>query len=138
MVDREVISDRLAKIRESAGRLRPLAEDPKASYLSDPDQRLKVERLIEVAAQATIDVGSHLIAAKNLRKPHEYAEVFSILGEAKLLPAELAARLEKLAGLRNILVHEYLDINHILLHENLKTHLADFEQFAQTVGRLLE
>lgn len=137
MVDKQVVTERLAKIRESAKRLRPLAEGSKEAFSGDADQQLKAERLVEIAAQAMIDIGSHLVASKGLRKPQEYAEVFAILGEAQLLPAAFAKRLEKLAGLRNLLVHEYLDIDPGLLHDNLKNYLGDFEQFAQVVAKLV-
>lgn len=137
MVDRAVIEARLAKIRDSAKRLRPLAALSMDAFLRDPDASLKAERLLEIAAQAMIDIGSHLVAAKGLRKPEEYAEVFTILGEAGVLPRDLASRLEKLAGLRNILVHEYLAVDHRLLHEHLSRYLGDFEAFATAVAQLL-
>ncbi len=41
-------------------------------------------------------------------------------------------------GLRNILVHDYLEIDYCKLVKNLNTRLGDFERFAKEVAAFLQ
>jgi uncharacterized protein YutE (UPF0331/DUF86 family) len=49
----------------------------------------------------------------------------------------LAAKLTSMAGFRNVLMHEYLEIDRRRVYRSLKTELRDFERFIQAVTRLL-
>ena len=40
-------------------------------------------------------------------------------------------------GSRNVLVHEYLDIDREIVHENLKERLGDFRELSQAFAQLL-
>jgi uncharacterized protein YutE (UPF0331/DUF86 family) len=53
-----------------------------------------------------------------------------VLERAGDLSPELAERLRGWAGLRNILVHEYLDIDHAVAHHAIQAELLDLEEFA--------
>ena len=44
-------------------------------------------------------------------EPRDYYEAIVRLGELGVLPPEFAAHLAPLAGFRNILVHEYLEVD---------------------------
>jgi uncharacterized protein YutE (UPF0331/DUF86 family) len=54
------------------------------------------------------------------------------------MPAECAQRLSRLAGFRNVLVHEYAKVDPSEVYRNLREGLADFDQFAEYVRRFLE
>jgi len=83
-----------------------------------------------VSVSAAIDVSSYLISQKGLERPATYREIFDILARAGLIAEELAAELSDLAGLRNVLVHVYWDLNleeiYGILQRDLKT-LRSFE-----------
>ena len=51
---------------------------------------------------------------------------------------ELSQKLKKMVGLRNILVHEYLEADYAALHRFIQTRLCDFKEFATRVNRFLE
>lgn len=53
------------------------------------------------------------------------------------LPIDLAQRLMPMAGLRNILVHDYLDLDRGKIYDLLQDCLEDFEQFATQISRKL-
>jgi uncharacterized protein YutE (UPF0331/DUF86 family) len=48
---------------------------------------------------------------EQLEKPRDAYGAIEMLGKVGVLPRELAERLAPIAGFRNILVHEYLEIN---------------------------
>ena len=49
----------------------------------------------------------------------------------------LSKRLAPMAGFRNILVHEYLEIDRHRVYRVLREDLGDFELFLKAVSRLL-
>lgn len=51
-----------------------------------------------------------------------------------MLPPDLAKKMEGWAGLRNVLVHMYLDVDHATIHEILRNDLDELEAFARAVA----
>jgi uncharacterized protein YutE (UPF0331/DUF86 family) len=137
MVDEAVVRDRLSTLRLNARRLASIAAAGRERFLADEDLHLKAERCLQLCLQAILDIGTHIIAAETLERPAGYEDVVPALGHASILPPELVARLAGIAGLRNILVHDYLAVDHGLLFDNLIAGLPDFEAFASAVDVFL-
>lgn len=95
-----------------------------------------MERNLEVAAQACIDIANRIVSIEQLEKPRDSYEAILRLGEAEILPQDFAQHLAPLAGFRNILVHEYLDINWDEVYENLQE-LGDLYRFMDHVKEWL-
>ena len=70
-----------------------------------------MERNLEVAAQECIDIANRIISMEQLEKPRDAYGAVEMLGKVGILPREMAERLATIAGFRNILVHEYLEID---------------------------
>jgi uncharacterized protein YutE (UPF0331/DUF86 family) len=96
-----------------------------------------VERYLQLAIQAVLDICNHIVADDRLGMVEEYRDAVRLLGESGYLDPDLAKRLMPMAGLRNILVHDYLDVDREKLHTLLQNCLEDFEQFAVQIGRHL-
>lgn len=73
-------------------------------------------------------VAGHLLAAEQAAVPEDYASLFTALVPAGL-DQELARRLVRATGLRNVLVHGYLDLDEDVLWDALD-HLDDLRGFA--------
>lgn len=101
--------------------------------MADDNIQAIVERRLQLAIQVCIDVANYLIAHLGLRAPEELENVFVVLGREGLISPELADRMVAMVRFRNILVHDYLDINQRLVHAHLTERLDDFEQFAQEI-----
>jgi len=108
-------------------------EDLKA----DRDKRNMILHAMLVSIQAAIDVSMHLISQNNLGRPATYRETFDILSRAGLIPEELAADLSDLAGLRNVLVHIYWDLNLDEIYGILQNDLKTLKSFRDAVKALL-
>ena len=136
MVDKEKVEQRLMKLEQAVRKLREIAVQPWEEYAASEALRDRGERNLQVAAQACIDIANHIIADKGYRTPQGYADSFVILQEEGIIPIELADKMKMVAGFRNILVHDYLEIDNKIVYQSLN-HLHDFEEFAKHVYELL-
>lgn len=126
------MNSRLEKLKECLEKLKPLSKVSKKEFLSTSGFQDIAERNLQVAIQCLLDMGNHLIAALGLRRPEDYEETFIILSEEGVLPKKFALKIAPMAGLRNILIHEYLKVDLEKIYEHLQN-LKDFEKFAQTI-----
>jgi len=93
-----------------------------------------VERYLYLAVQATIDLADAYIAYKKFRKPSTLSESFHILNEEKIISDNLADKMVKMTGLRNIIVHDYEKINYEIIVDVLQNRLKDIEKFLKSVS----
>ena len=126
------IERRLEKLNVCLKKLEPFKAKKKGEIIRDPYMQDIIERNLEVAAQAAIDIANRIISIEGLEKPRDYYEAIIRLGEADVLPMNFAEKLAPIAGFRNILVHDYMDINWDEVYTNLHQ-LYDLEQFADYV-----
>lgn len=92
-------------------KLEPLRSKALDEFLADSYLRDIVERNFEVAAQCCIDISNRIISLENALRPSDSYESLLRMGEIGVLPIDFARHLAPLAGFRNILVHEYLDLD---------------------------
>jgi uncharacterized protein YutE (UPF0331/DUF86 family) len=95
------------------------------------------ERNIQVAIQAVMIICSHVVADMKLEVPDEDRHAFQILASHKVIPKTLAKTLAGMAGMRNVLVHEYLDVDLNLIYTLISRRLDDFEKFIKVISKLL-
>lgn len=96
-----------------------------------------VERYLYLAVQATIDLAEAIIAFKDFRRPTTYSETFHILQEENFVSQDLADKLINMARFRNIIVHDYEDLDFGIIYDILQNRLVDIEEFlAQTKRKL--
>lgn len=132
MVDAEVVERRVREIGRRLAALRSLRAGGRAGFDTDAGVRAQVERHLQVGIQSAIDVAFHILADESDQAPDDYGSAFVLLAEEGVLPADLADRLRLAAGLRNLLVHAYLDIDPDRLWGTLE-HLDDLDEFARRV-----
>ena len=114
------IEQRLLELKERLRRLEPLAERSREDFDVDPYLHDIVERNLEIAAQCCIDVCNRIVVVESAPRPADYYQAIRRMGELAVLPADLSSRLAPIADFRNILAHEYLDIDWDEVYNNLK------------------
>ena len=138
MVDRYVVLARIAKIREYVAllrRIRGMADERR--FVSDPLIYGNAERYLQLAIQAVLDISHHIVADRSLPLPPDSKSLFDLLARQKVVSRTLAVKLASMAGFRNVLVHEYLEIDRRRVYGALTTDLRDFESFVRAVTRIL-
>lgn len=138
MVDIALLRRILNALNESLEHLKSKQAVLFEEYKNDRDIQAIVERRLETAIQSCIDIGNHIIAQQNLGSPSDYGEIFLILSQKGIINNKLADKLIKMAGFRNVLIHEYRDILIEKVYDILKNRLSDFYEFAQVILDYLE
>lgn len=104
----------------------------------DRDKRNMVLHAMLISIQAAIDISSHLISKNQLKRPTTYRETFELLGQAGMISEELAGELSDLAGLRNVLVHIYGELNLDEIHSVLQNDLKILRSFRDEIRELFK
>lgn len=127
------MSDRIARLEKN---LTTLEEMRKDSFTTQQSQWALRYGLLE-SIQIVIDLACELVSRRNLGTPSSYRECIQILLNHNLLDAELAETLGKMVGLRNLLVHDYDEIDSARLTP-LLNRLDDFRAFTASYIRASE
>jgi uncharacterized protein YutE (UPF0331/DUF86 family) len=86
-----------------------------------------------LAVQAVIDLAEAVIAYKNLRKPTTMSEAFYILNEEDIISAQLTEKMAKMVGFRNVMAHDYENINYDIVYEVLQNRIKEIEKFIRKI-----
>jgi len=138
-LDREVIEQKLESLRRCLRRVAQKCPADAEALGLDLDLQDIITLNLTRAVQLCVDIGAHLIAGMEDRLPPDtMGNTFDILAEAGAIPEELAFRLRKAVGFRNIAVHNYEAIDWIIVHAIASQHLDDFTEFAKVIAAELE
>jgi uncharacterized protein YutE (UPF0331/DUF86 family) len=137
LVDAEVIDRRIREIGRRLAALRDIRSHGESAFLTDTGLQAQAERHLQLALQHVIDIALHLLADDTDRTPEDYGSAFRELAAVGVLSQSLAERLRLAAGLRNILVHAYVDVDPVLIWMHLDG-LGDLEDFAYAVDTYLD
>jgi len=85
-----------------------------------------------------MDITNYIIARKNLHVPNEEENIFQVLAQNGIIEDSLAERMKGMVNFRNILVHEYMEIDNEIVHQHLNENLKDFDSFARSIVDYLE
>jgi uncharacterized protein YutE (UPF0331/DUF86 family) len=129
LVDRAAVEARLARLDRELSMIERVRGSGRDRFLTDDGLQHQAERALQLAIQICIDVGAHLVAARGLRAPDDYRDVFERLSREDTLDAALAERLKHAVGQRNLLVHGYVDLDPNLIWGKLPE-VEDLRAFA--------
>ena len=111
--DINVILTRLSKIEDYLKRLEKYQSTTLDEYSENKDIQLITERLIQVMTEAALDIIKHLLSCLGILRQKETwtkKDYFLEAANLNIISSEIANQLVKAAGMRNILVHIYLNI----------------------------
>lgn len=106
--------------------------------LEDEDTQDLIDRRMQVALENCIDIATHLSSGLDLPRKERAADIFLQLAEREIISKDLADKLVGAVGFRNILVHEYTEIDYQLAYSDLSQKLEDLRQFAKEVFEFVE
>lgn len=133
MVERELLLRKLAELERYVQQVSEYRALTVEQYRNDWKVQRIVERTLQLAFESCADIANHVIADRGLEVPHTYAGAFESLGRAGLLERDLVDVMVRMAGFRNVLVHEYTAVDAQIVVRVLREHLGEFGRFGDAV-----
>lgn len=113
--------------------LRSLQETDLQTYNENMLIHRTVERTLHLAVEACLDIGQHIVAREGFRTPDDNADVFRVLAEEGLLDQDVLPDLLRMARFRNLIVHDYAEIDNHIVFSILQERLGDFNRYAKAI-----
>jgi len=131
MVEGDVVLAKVAAIDRCMMRIAEVRADRSARSILDAQDIIILN--LTRATQAAIDLASHVVATEGYGLPDTVAGSFSLLEMKGIINSELAGRLRKMVGFRNIAVHDYQTIDPRIVEAIAAGPVEDLRAFAAAV-----
>ena len=133
----EIYSRKFDLIKDCIKKLTSIKKDNPTldKYRNAWKEKDSAERNIQKTVEALIDIGKILVVEKKLREPSNNREVFIILEENKIFPSEYISLIDKMIGMRNVIVHSYDRIDDAIIYNVLKKNLSDIIKIAANLKK---
>jgi uncharacterized protein YutE (UPF0331/DUF86 family) len=133
MVRPEIVRRKLSHLTGYLDELATYRDVTFDEYVARGGPRRAVERLVQLVVEAAIDINVHVATELEGRPPSDYRTSFAAAARVGLIDPALAERLAPAAGLRNALVHDYVEIDDARVHAAVPAVLDGFGDYARAV-----
>lgn len=133
----EVIRRRLERFGEHLEILERFKRYDLEAFLSDPEHYGSAERFLQLAIEASLDMGSHIIAEESLGTIEKSRDIPRRFHEHGHISEDLERRWIRMIGFRNILVHEYLEVDRTIVHDVVCNRLTDLNELKRVFAAFL-
>ncbi|GBE16839.1 hypothetical protein BMS3Abin15_00663 [bacterium BMS3Abin15] len=137
MVKAEVIRRRLAKLDEYLRILQKMKKHSFDEFTTKPEIYGSGERFLQLAIEATLDIGNHLIADLNLGEVNWYRDIPILMEKSGYVDSQLKEQWIRMIGFRNTLVHDYLEIDRKIVYTILQNNLDDIVKLKKIFAQFL-
>lgn len=135
MTDRDRVADLLVAAESYLADVRRFRDQiGREAFLADRGEQYRIQFPLQQAIQNCIDLAAHLLADSPGRRPGTLAGLFAALTDRGLLERDLSLRLGAMARFRNLLVHEYADLDPVRVWEIVEHDLGDLDEFLRVVA----
>jgi len=134
MADTAVVAKKLEQIERYYGELRSKQTLSKEQFLGDVTEKRAVERMFENVIQACTDLAKHIATEDFGYSGDRSKEAVEVLATNDIITEETAETVAAAIGFRNILAHEYGDVDPEQVYEYLQNELSIYEQFSQQIA----
>lgn len=132
-IDSNRVRDMLSRIADAQQKLHTIGNLSEGAFLSDYRNTESAKYLLLVCVASAIDLCNHIVACCGSRAPQNYADCFAILVEVGTITPDLANRLKPMARFRNLLVHQYWQVDNRRIYDIIQTKLDSLSDFRQQV-----
>ena len=108
-----------------------------ADLRADRNLRHVVERVLTQLVDLAAGLNTVLARLRSHRRPSGYRDSFKLLVESGVLHSDLAARLESSVGMRNILTHEYGNVDLTKVAEAVPVARTDYGEYLEQIRAFL-
>jgi uncharacterized protein YutE (UPF0331/DUF86 family) len=135
MVDEAVLAAKIASVTDAVARIREVLPDTLEAFLDDRTAREVVTLNLFVALQECLSLAAHWLSDARWTVPATYGDVFTALADHDVIDRDLARRLVKAAGLRNLIAHRYGAVDMNRVYGIAAEDLEDFLTFCRILAQ---
>lgn len=137
MVDKEKLTKYIQELEVYLKQLSELQKYDKKEFLADWKIYDLVDRKLHLALETFLTLGEMIISEFGFQKPDSYTDIPRILFENKVIDYDLKEKLIDLARFRNVLVHEYLYLDHQRVYQHLQEDPQVIKEFIDAVKKFV-
>lgn len=138
MIDKPVIEKHLREIEKNVSILRGFRRYKKSEIAENEEIFWKINYGLIITIQHLLDIGNYILASEGKNEFDDYTTLIDVLGKYEIIPKDFAKRIRGMAGFRNILVHEYLEVDVSEVYRCLQSGLDDFLDFVKYIKQYLK
>ncbi|MFQ5963630.1 MAG: DUF86 domain-containing protein [Candidatus Scalinduaceae bacterium] len=141
MIDREFIVEKINLITRDLKRLGVFSDLSIDQISEDFINFAALKNILMVTIGRAIDINEHLIyelAGPDIEAPKTYRETFTILGDLDILPKDFGEDISRSAGLRNVIVHEYNDLNKVVIYKKVGDAISQYVKYCDYILKYLK
>jgi uncharacterized protein YutE (UPF0331/DUF86 family) len=134
LIDKVLILRKLAELETLLSQIQEYAGISAELYRADWKTQRIIERTLQLMVEHCVDIANHIISDRELPIPTSYANTFEILNQASLISDDLTKTMVRVVKFRNILVHQYTQVDAAIVVSILQSNLIDFIRFRDEIA----
>lgn len=134
MVNKDVLISRAEKIDQHLHKINSHRKISLKDYLANESVQDVVEYNLFQIVNHIIDIVEHIVVDEDYGLPESAYDAVQILISKKAIDVKTGELLRKMIGVRNIIAHEYINLQKDIIHDILSKYLP---QIRSTVTKLL-
>jgi uncharacterized protein YutE (UPF0331/DUF86 family) len=138
MSDHDRICAKLDKLRIYYTELKSFSSISLDEYIKNSIYRRAIERTMQLIVECATDINNMLLKMHGNKGAVDYFNSFIDIAEQDIIPIEFALKIAPSTGLRNILVHEYEEINDEVVYNSIKTCLQYYLEYMDLINQYLK
>jgi uncharacterized protein YutE (UPF0331/DUF86 family) len=131
----DVFERRTRRFEETLGILEGIADTPWTRFSADPEKYGSAERFLQIAVEILDDLGAHVVAQRGAGPVDSYRDIPERLVVLGSIDEEQAELWRRMIGFRNVIVHDYLDVDRAIVFDVLQNRLDDLRDVHRALVR---
>lgn len=132
-MDKLILEKKIDSILRCLNRIHDRLPESETLFLKDYDAQDVVILNLTRAVQLSVDIAAHILSTTNQPVPATMTETFVSLERINIITPEIADKMKRSVGYRNVAVHNYDDIDLSITYDIAQQHLDDFKDFIRQV-----
>lgn len=138
-MDEQLVAQKLESLRRCIQRVEARIPTHLDTFLTDLDAQDIISLNLTRAVQMCVDIASHWLAEHtDSNAPKTMGQAFDALARSGVIESGLAEGMRKSVGFRNVMVHNYDEVNWEIVFSICQKHLGDFREFARVFSGLIQ
>lgn len=129
----DVILNKAASIERCLHRIEEEYAGHEQNLVGNQTKQDAIVLNLQRACETAIDLAMYVVSQRKLGVPQDSRDAFSLLQVAGILPTDLAQRMQRMVGFRNVAIHEYTRLNLDVVRTIITKQLNDFRAFSSTI-----